>query len=277
MNYYSVKIFVKDKSLAGYGEIIPAWLSDYGFDSFTEDEDGITGFIPQPDFDENRITGQLAWIKEQIDISWEITYIPDENWNEEWEKNFDPVLIADRCMVRAPFHQPIPGVEFDLVIMPKMSFGTAHHETTRMMIEFILEKEWTDKEVLDMGSGTGVLAILAVKMGAKSALAIDNDEWAFENAKENTERNNVPNILCQLGDEKLIAGLSFDVIIANINRNILLQQLAAYAGSLKPGGKIFLSGFYDEDIPVLMAEAEKFDLHLQEKKLLNQWSAIAIG
>lgn len=277
MNYYSVKIFVKSELSEGYGEIIPAWLSDYGFDSFTEEESFITGFIPQPDFDEKRITGQLEWIKQQVDITWEISFIPDENWNEEWEKNFDPVVIADRCMVRAPFHQPLPGVEFDLVIMPKMSFGTAHHETTRMMIEFILEQEWTGKEVLDMGSGTGVLAILAVKMGAKSALAIDNDEWAYENARENFARNEVPEITCLLGDEKLIAGEAFDVIIANINRNILLQQLSEYAAALKQGGKIFLSGFYEEDIPVLMAEAEKFNLHLQQKKVLNHWAAISIG
>jgi ribosomal protein L11 methyltransferase len=277
MNYYSVHIFVKDKSFIGFGEIIPAWLSDFGFDSFTEEQDGVTAFIPEADFDEKTVTEQLQWIRQQVDISWEITFIPDENWNKEWEKNFDPVIIADRCMVRAPFHKPIPGIEFDLVIMPKMSFGTAHHETTRMMIEFILEQDWKNKEVLDMGSGTGVLAILASKMGASQALAIDNDSWAFENATENIERNQAANVEAIMGDDKALAGMTFDVIIANINRNILLQQMPAYAKALRPEGKLFMSGFYEEDIPVLMQEAEKFGLQLKEKKLLNKWTAIKLS
>lgn len=277
MNYYSVSIFVKDKSFSGFGEIIPAWLSDFGFDSFTEEQDGVTAFIPEADFDEKTVTEQLQWIRQQVDISWEITFIPDQNWNKEWEKNFDPVIIADRCMVRAPFHQPVPGIEFDLVIMPKMSFGTAHHETTRMMIEFILEQEWSGKEVLDMGSGTGVLAILASKMGASQALAIDIDSWAFENATENIERNQVANVKAIMGDDKALAGMTFDVIIANINRNILLQQMPAYAKALRPEGKLFMSGFYEEDIPVLMKEAEKFGLQLKEKKLLNKWAAIKLS
>ncbi len=277
MNYYSVNIFVKDKSFSGFGEIIPAWLSDFGFDSFTEEQDGVTAFIPEADFDEKTVTEQLQWIRQQVDISWEITFIPDQNWNKEWEKNFDPVIIADRCMVRAPFHQPVPGIEFDLVIMPKMSFGTAHHETTRMMIEFILEQEWSGKEVLDMGSGTGVLAILASKMGASQALAIDNDSWAFENATENIDRNQVANVKAIMGDDKALAGMTFNVIIANINRNILLQQLPVYAKALRPEGKLFMSGFYEEDIPVLMKEAEKFGLQLKEKKLLNKWAAIRLS
>jgi len=277
MNYYNVKILVKDKSFSGFGEIIPAWLSDFGFDSFTEEEDGITAFIPEADFDEKTVTEQLQWIRQQVDISWEFTYIPDENWNKEWEKNFDPVIIADRCMVRAPFHQPVPGIEFDLVIMPKMSFGTAHHETTRMMIEFILEHNWENLEVLDMGSGTGVLAILASKMGAATALAIDNDSWAFENATENIERNQVANVKALLGDDKSLKGMIFDVIIANINRNILLQQLPVYAKALKPGGELFMSGFYEEDIPILLNAAKEFGLELREKKLLNKWAAIKLS
>jgi len=277
MNYYSVKILVKDKSFSGFGEIIPAWLSDFGFDSFTEEEDGITAFIPEADFDEKTVTEQLQWIRQQVDISWEFTYIPDENWNKEWEKNFDPVIIAGRCMVRAPFHQPVPGIEFDLVIMPKMSFGTAHHETTRMMIEFILEHNWENLEVLDMGSGTGVLAILASKMGTSKTLAIDNDSWAFENATENIERNNVANVTTLLGDDKSLEGMTFDVIIANINRNILLQQLPVYTKALKPGGSLFMSGFYEEDIPVLLNAAKEFGLELKEKKLLNKWAAIKLS
>lgn len=277
MNYYRVDITVKDKNSPDYGEIIPAWLSDAGFDSFTEDEQGIKAFIPQADFDEKTVTEQLHWVKQQIEISWEINFIPDENWNQEWEKNFDPVIIANRCMVRAPFHEPVPGIEYDLVIMPKMSFGTAHHETTRMMIEFILEQDWKNKEVLDMGSGTGVLAILASKMGASQALAIDNDSWAFENATENIERNQVANVKAIMGDDKAFAGMTFDVIIANINRNILLQQLPVYAKALRPEGKLFMSGFYEEDIPVLMKEAEKFGLQLKEKKLLNKWAAIRLS
>lgn len=276
MNYYCVNIFVKDKSTDGYSEIIPAWLSDSGFDSFTEDEEGLKAFIPEADFDEKTVSGQLEWIRKKIDISWEIQFIPDENWNKEWEKNFEPVTIADRCMVRAPFHQQVEGIEFDLVIMPKMSFGTAHHETTRMMIEFILEQNWENKEVLDMGSGTGILAILTSKMGAKSALAIDNDTWAYENAVENIERNDTTNVKALLGDEQIIAGMTFDVIIANINRNILLQHFPYYLKALKPGGKLFMSGFYEEDIPILLVEAAKSGLQLKKQKLLYKWAAILV-
>ncbi|MBE0639768.1 MAG: 50S ribosomal protein L11 methyltransferase [Bacteroidales bacterium] len=277
MNYYCVNILFKDKSSGDYSEIIPAWLSDCGFDSFTDDDNGIKAFIPETDFDEKAVTEQLEWIKQQVNISWEFRFIPDENWNREWEKNFDPVTIAGRCMVRAPFHQPDPNIEFDLVIMPKMSFGTAHHETTRMMIEFILEQDWEGKEVLDMGSGTGVLAILASRMGAKRVVAVDNDSWAYENACENTERNLVNNVTTLLGDEKTISEMTFDVIIANINRNILLQHLPSYLNSLKSDGKLFMSGFYEEDIPILLVEADKSGLEFKAKKLLNKWAAIMIG
>lgn len=277
MNYYSVTIFPKEPLTESYAEIISAWLSDAGFESFTEDEKSISAFIPEAGFNNKLVTDLLEWINQQTAIEWNMELIQEKNWNEEWEKNYEPVIISGKCIVRAPFHHPVPSIEFDIEIMPKMSFGTAHHETTRMMIEFILNHNWSDKKVLDMGSGTGVLAILVSKMGADSVLAVDNDKWAYENALENISRNQLKNVQVMQGNQKLIAGKFFDVILANINRNVLLEHTPAYLQSLRPGGRIYMSGFYEEDIPVIMAELERNNLHLLSKKQLNKWVALAVG
>jgi ribosomal protein L11 methyltransferase len=229
------------------------------------------------DMSRKEIEKLLVWVNKRIPIVWRSELIKDRNWNREWENNFQPVMIDDRCFVRAPFHTVDTTAEFDIVIMPKMSFGTAHHETTQMMIEFILEEDWRQKEILDMGCGTGVLAILAVKMGAKSGLAIDNDIWAFENAQENIARNKVPEITCKHGNETLIEDKKFDSIFANINRNILLQHIPFYAKALKKGGKLFLSGFLEEDINTLLNKSEEYNLHFLKKKTLNNWAAIVVG
>jgi len=277
MNYFEVNIVLKDATAPDSRDIIAAHLGEFDFESFEETEAGLKAFITEKLYDENIVKATLAGINEMIPFNFYINFIKAENWNETWEKNFEPVMVSGKCFIRAPFHAPNPDAEFELVIEPKMSFGTAHHETTSMMIELILQKNWTGKKVLDMGCGTGVLAILTAKMGATEIVAIDNDEWAYLNAVENIERNNTNDIKVFQGDDALIENQKFDIIIANINRNILLTQIQNYSKALNAGGEIFLSGFYEEDVPVLLKEAEKYHLNLKQKITKNSWVAMIVG
>jgi ribosomal protein L11 methyltransferase len=206
-----------------------------------------------------------------------ITYTRQEiaqvNWNEEWEKNFSPILVDSVCSVRAPFHEK-PDVKYDIVIEPKMSFGTGHHETTWMMLRHILKNNWEGKKVLDMGCGTAVLAILAEKKGARPIDAIDIDNWCYQNSIENAERNNCSHITVEEGDASLLEGREYDCIIANINRNILLDDLKAYADSLRGDGELYLSGFYKEDLPAITEECNKNKLRYVEELERNNWVAV---
>lgn len=277
MNYFEVNILLKDATAPDSRDIIAAHLSEFGFESFEDNETGLKAFIPENLYNESLVNEALKDISEMIPFSYEVNFIKAENWNETWEKNFDPVMVAGKCFIRAPFHASNPEAEFELVIEPKMSFGTAHHETTSMMIELILGKSWEGKKVLDMGCGTGILAILCAKMGESEIVAIDNDEWAFLNAVENIERNNTGNIKVLQGDDALIEDQNFDVIIANINRNILLGQIQNYSKALNTDGEIFLSGFYEEDVNILLEEAEKYNLKLKQKITKNNWVAMIVG
>ncbi len=254
-----------------------ALLGELPFDSFAENKTGISAYMPYELYNEGRILETLDEIRQMIPLSWEVKQIEEQNWNKTWEENYPAVTISGRCYIRAPFHPHNPDVDFELLIEPKMSFGTAHHETTSMMIELLLDEDVAGKDVLDMGCGTGVLAILASKKGAKNVLAIDNDEWAYKNALENVGRNDCQEIIVKMGDEQVIGNTKFDLIIANINRNILLLQIDKYAEVLKPGGRIFMSGFYENDIPVLLEKAEPHELKLQAKRTKNKWAAIVLG
>jgi len=276
MNYFEISILLKDPSATESRDIIAAHLSEFDFESFEDSKTGLKAYIPENKYSESDVKERLTEIGRLIPFSWGVKFIAEQNWNETWEKNFEPVWVAGKCFIRAPFHAENHEAEYELVIEPKMSFGTAHHETTAMMIELILKKNWAGKKVLDMGCGTGVLAILISKMGATEIVAIDNDEWAFLNAVENVERNNTGNIKVLQGDDVLIGNQKFDVILANINRNILLAQLQSYANALNSGGEIFLSGFYEEDAPVLLNEARKFHLSLQQKNMKNRWVAMIV-
>lgn len=255
-------------------ELLTSMLADAGFESFAENENGtVSAFIQAhlftPDLSSRLGSDEFA---EFLD-SFLVERIADQNWNAIWESQYEPVLIDNRCMVRAPFHPQLVGVEFDIVIMPKMSFGTAHHETTKLMIQYLLSMQISGKSLLDMGSGTAVLAILARMKGAFPVSAIDNDEWAYNNALENVQSNNFGDIEVILGDSSTLSGKKFDIILANINRNILLNDIPVYRESLNAGGKLFLSGFYSEDLPLIEAKANETGLSIMSNRMENNWTA----
>jgi len=254
-------------------EILIAELGSLGFESFVENEDGVTAYILKEEFNENMLTEVRILDSDEFKISYSSSEIQQVNWNEEWEKNFQPIVVDDICRVRAPFH-PKPETEFDIIIEPKMSFGTGHHATTHMMIQFILKNEWKGKSVLDMGCGTGVLAILCSQKGANPVEAIDIDNWCYLNTLENIERNNVPEISVKEGGAELLGEKKYDVIIANINRNILLNDMQKYVSVLQPDGDLYLSGFYKEDIPIIQEACEKLGLKFQENLEKDKWVAV---
>ena len=254
-------------------EILIAELGYAGFESFVETEDGVTAYIQKEEWNESILQDVQILNSEEFKIEYEFNEIEQTNWNEEWEKNFSPIVVDNLCTIRAPFHEK-PTTKYDIIIEPKMSFGTGHHETTYMMIQYILNNDFTNKSVLDMGCGTGVLAILAEKKGAKILDAIDYDNWCYLNSLENVERNNCENITVIEGDASVLAGKKYDIIIANINRNILLNDMATYVSCLNKNGVLFLSGFYNDDIPVIQEACENQMLKFAEKLERNHWVAL---
>lgn len=254
-------------------DILIAELGDAGFESFVENEDGISAYIQQNEWSETILDDIQILKSEEFTITYTKNFIEQVNWNEEWEKNFNPIIVDDVCSVRAPFHEK-PKTQYDIVIEPKMSFGTGHHETTHMMIQHILKNDMVGKTVLDMGCGTAVLAILAEMKGAKKLDAIDIDNWCYLNSIENAERNNRSHITVLEGDVSLLEGKNYDVIIANINRNILLNDIHQYVKCLNENGVLFLSGFYKDDIPAIEDECGKHQLKLTETLERNHWVAL---
>ncbi|CAH8289256.1 ribosomal protein L11 methyltransferase [Mariniflexile fucanivorans] len=254
-------------------EILIAELGYAGFESFVETEDGVIAYIQKEEWNNEILNDVQILNSEEFKIDFTFNEIEQTNWNEEWEKNFNPIVVDDVCSVRAPFHEK-PNTKYDIIIEPKMSFGTGHHETTHMMIQHILKNDFTNKSVLDMGCGTGVLAILAEIKGAKPIDAVDYDNWCYLNSIENVERNNCKNITVIEGDASVLKGKKYDIIIANINRNILLNDMEAYVSCLNKGGLLFLSGFYNDDIPVIQEVCEKYLLKFDEKLERNHWVAL---
>lgn len=271
-NYLEYRFLIEPLQPAS--EILIAELGYAGFESFVENEDGITAYIPAEEVDEEILAGIHVLHSNEFNITYSTKEIEQVNWNIEWEKNFSPILVDDKCSVRAPFHEQ-PDTEYDIIIEPKMSFGTGHHATTHMMLQFILQDEWEGKKVLDMGCGTGVLAILAEMRGAKEIDAIDIDNWCYQNTMENVERNNCELISVYEGGAELLEGRSYDSIIANINRNILLDQIPLYSQCLTPGGKLFLSGFYTEDIPAIEEKCKEHGLKMKEQLERENWTALS--
>ena len=253
-------------------DMLTTMLAGIGFDSFMDDAMGLKAYCTADNRDDLAVENLLLEPSFSDIHLMEIEEMPDKDWNELWEASYQPVVVNERCRVRAPFHTPDPSFEFDLVIEPKMSFGTANHETTAQIIQLMLETDFQGKEVLDMGSGTAVLAILAKKLGAARTVAIDNDEWAYRNAFTNTALNGVSDIEIVLGDASAIQG-SFDVVLANINRNILLRDMCLYVKAMRLDAHIFFSGFYTEDLESIKAEAERLGLRYRRYLSRNNWVA----
>ncbi|PRD48134.1 50S ribosomal protein L11 methyltransferase [Sphingobacterium haloxyli] len=249
-------------------------LGAIGYETFENIRQGFVAYIPTTNLDIQALETLLLQETEGFDIRYTVQEIQDQNWNELWESNFQPITVNDICYVRATFHESMPHIPYEIVIDPKMSFGTGHHQTTSMMLSYILENDLTDKEVLDMGCGTGILAILAVKRGAKQVLAIDYDEICVKSVEENKILNSIEPIVSELGSEERIKGKVFDVILANINRNILMEQLDQYGLSTRSGGELYISGFYDgEDLKMLKKKALSAGFDYQHKKVQDKWCA----
>ncbi|MDA8923381.1 50S ribosomal protein L11 methyltransferase [Flavobacteriaceae bacterium] len=253
-------------------EIALAFLGEMGFESFVETTEGLEAYIQEESWTPDLLDQLYPLVENGLDIGWSLTAIPPENWNAVWESDFQPILIEDKCAVRAHFHAPI-DVPFELVITPKMSFGTGHHQTTHMMLNTLLNNPPKDEVVLDMGCGTGVLAILAEKLGAVSIDAIDVESWCFENTVENAAMNDCKKVNAIEGDRQLIPEKEYGTIIANINLNVLLLDIPLYAERLRSNGKLFLSGFYTHDIPAIESKANQNGLQMVDYQQKDNWVA----
>jgi ribosomal protein L11 methyltransferase len=273
MNYIEV-IFNISPEIPGK-DILVAQLAEIGFESFLDEKKQLKAYIPQPEFNQEQIKQLTILSDNDFNISYTINLIKDENWNQQWERNFSPIEVDDFCTIKAPFHDQTFNTKQIITINPQMSFGTGHHATTYMMIKAMKDINFSNKSVLDMGCGTGVLAILAEKLGATSVWAIDNDEWAYNNTLENITLNNAQNIKVIHGDvDSLPDKPMYDIILANINRNILLQDLPAYLNVLKSKGKILLSGFLTDDKDIITEKAKELNLKPVSHLTKEEWSLL---
>ncbi|WP_231459859.1 50S ribosomal protein L11 methyltransferase [Pedobacter sp. Leaf132] len=270
-----IKAIFKFKSIEDYQQdLLISDLADLGFDTFEDSEAGFTAFVIKENFIEQELKNLLDNYADDFLAEYILEDVADENWNAEWEKNFSPLIIDDVCYVRATFHEPQPSYPYEIIIDPKMSFGTGHHQTTTMMMQYILTNDFKGKNVLDMGCGTAILAILAAKLGAEKLTAIDYDNVCYESTIENANLNQVTNLLAICGSKEVIPDDSYDIILANINRNILLDQIGRYAEVLKSQGKIFFSGFYlDPDLSMITAECAKYGIKYLDHKQNGDWVA----
>lgn len=271
MNYYACSFSNPENEILK--DMFMELLGTIGFDSFMDTDDGFEAYCKEQDYKETELD-EILQMEQFANVSMlKKELIPDQDWNATWEASYEPVVINELCRIRAPFHQVEGSYKYDLIIEPKMSFGTAHHETTSQIIELMLQSDFTGLDVLDMGSGTGVLAILAKKLGSATTVAIDNDEWAYRNALDNIRLNDENEIVVELGDADSLNNRQFDLILANINRNILLRDMKEYVKCLLDGGKIFFSGFYEEDLKLIAKEAESLGLKYISHVTKNNWTA----
>jgi len=255
-------------------DLLIAELGEIGFDTFEDTNNGFSAYVPSANLDIQALETVLLDQVDGYHLEYNVEDIEEQNWNILWESNFNPIEIEGQCYVRATFHESKPEFPYEIIIDPKMSFGTGHHQTTSMMLSYVLENEFADKAVLDMGCGTGILAILASKKGATSVLAVDYDSICVESVLENAPLNAVSNIEARLGSKEVIVGESFDTILANINRNILLDQLETYYAVLKPEGELYLSGFYvEEDLDILKSKCAELGFSFVNNKELSGWCA----
>lgn len=278
MNYYELTFsYTSSIETSIINDILASELGAIGFESFTESEDGLTGYVPEKLYDANALNNLLVdFPLEGVIFHKTEQLIEGKDWNEEWEKNyFKPIRIEKDCIIRASFHEDEPGYGYTIIIDPKMAFGTGNHETTYLMIQQMLQLDLKGKSLLDMGCGTAVLAILAKMKGAEQVVAIDIDEWAYKNALENVRLNKTESIEVALGGAERISEFgTFDIVFANINRNILLNDMSYYSACLKPGGFLFMSGFYTEDIPAIENACTKNNIKLLSHTEKNNWVAV---
>ena len=275
MNYYELTFtYTSPIETAIINDVLAAELGEIGFESFAENENGLQGYISDQLYNVKGLQDKLAEFPlENVDIHFTETLVESKDWNEEWEKNFfQPIVIGDRCCIHSTFHKDTPKTEYEILINPQMAFGTGHHETTSSIISELLDADLKDKSVLDMGCGTSILAILASMRGANPVTAIDIDDWCVNNSKDNIILNQINNITVELGDASLLKGRKpFDVIIANINRNILLADMPQYAACMHAGSELYMSGFYVQDIPVIREKAENLgNLFITGKRIIGR-------
>ncbi|MDX5320209.1 MAG: 50S ribosomal protein L11 methyltransferase [Bacteroidota bacterium] len=254
-------------------EILSAELFEIGFEGIWQQDEGLHAYIPLNDFDQEALSDLLN--RYELDTKeLQITNMDQVNWNEDWEKAYDPILVDNRCMIRAEFHEPVEGLEYDIIIQPKMSFGTGHHDSTRLIVEMMLNMDFTGKSVIDVGCGTGVLAILAGMKGADPIVAIDNNPWSYENTLENAERNHIPMEVIE-SDIESFKGSGYEIILSNITRNINHQNIPKYAGMVQTGGSLIMSGFFNHDFDFLNDQAIKHGFRLLNK-LVSEKNWIAL-
>ncbi|MGO1244368.1 MAG: 50S ribosomal protein L11 methyltransferase [Sphingobacterium sp.] len=271
---YSSVTFTSTAMQEWQKDLLISSLADIGFDTFEDSKGGFTAYIPFVNFDVQALETLLLRDVNGFDVQYIAQDLEEENWNELWESNFKPITVDDQCYVRATFHEDRPDMAYQIVIDPKMSFGTGHHQTTSLMISYILEGDFQGKDILDMGCGTGILAILALKRGAKSAHAVDFDDICIASVEENKVLNNVAPLTASLGSKEQLEGRQFDVILANINRNILVDQFDQYARSHSANGVLYISGFYaHEDLSILRAKAASVGYRFDDYKVLDNWCA----
>ena len=258
-------------------DLFAAFLADCGYESFVPDETGLTAYINSTLFNKEDVESIIADFPMEVDAKLTVDFIEGKDWNEEWEKNyFQPIVIADQCVIHSTFHKDVPNAKYDIVIDPKMAFGTGHHSTTSLILQTLLETDIKGKSVIDMGTGTGILAILSAMLGAEKVTGIEIDPGAYENALEHVELNNV-NVDVLLGDASRLNELQpADIFIANINRNIILADISSYRKNLKPGGIMLLSGFYESDIAMIERAANALGLEVISYKEDKDWVAVKL-
>ena len=272
MEYIEVDIKIEKSEV--FSDIVVARLNEIEFETFLENDNGVRCYIQAKLFDKKKLDIELDKIKQYTKLNFNINHVAQKNWNEEWEKNFKPVQINSHCLIRSEFHNNSGNFKDEIIITPKMSFGTGHHETTFLMINELYNLDLNDKSILDMGSGTGILSIVASKNGAKQVVGIDIDEWAFQNSIDNAKLNNTENISFLHGDIKLIENQDFDIILANINRNIIEKDIEEYYNLLIDKGDLLISGFLEEDVDFIINLSINNRFNVINKKNKGQWSMV---